>query len=162
MGTISIFNLNFSGTMFACSRTFDGAYRLQAGDFTISLTPDGAGALAQGGARIRLRAQTASHFGREMRAGATFRRDLLAVDGRVAHVEFGIADTGDVYIEIGNARLTFTDVQAQLLLAVLDQLGRDVSSLYRATAAPDDMQWGIAPGLRGPDLPRWADDEKWR
>jgi hypothetical protein len=164
MGTISIFSLEFSGLRFACSRDFTGAYSLQAGDFTVTMPPDGAGALAEGGGRIRMRAQVASQLRREMKAGATFRRDMLAVDGRTAHVELGVSDAGDsVYIEIGTARMALTDAQAAVLLAVLDQLGRDVTALYRATDGPDDMRMGVAPGLRGPglDLPRWADDSQW-
>jgi hypothetical protein len=123
MGTISIFNLDFSGTPFACSRDFTGAYRLQVGDFVVALTPDAADALAQGGARIRLKARIASRFAREMRAGAAYKRDLRAVDGRTVHVEIGVSDSGDsIFLEIGTTRMTLTDVQAQLLLAVLDQL----------------------------------------
>jgi hypothetical protein len=166
MGTISIFSLDFSGTRFACRRNFTGGYTLQAGDNILPMEPNVAEALAGGGARIRLRAQVAAHYGREMKAGATFRRDMLAVDGRVAHIEIGVSDVGDsVFLEIGTARMTLADQQAQLLLAVLDQLGRDVSALYRATAGPEDnMAWGIAPGLHGPGLglPDWADDTKWR
>jgi hypothetical protein len=165
MGHIQIFALEFSGTRFACSRDFTGAYRLEAGDFVVTLTPDGAGALAEGGGRIRLRAQVASRFGREMKAGPTYPRDSLSIDGRTVHVEFGVVDSGDaVFLEIGTARMTLTDQQAQLLLAELDQLGRDVSAVYRATAVPEDMNFGIAPGLRGPglELPDWVDDEKWR
>jgi hypothetical protein len=56
--------LNFSGTLFSCARSFDGAYRLQAGDFTVSMGPDGARALAEGGASIRTRAEVAVGSGR--------------------------------------------------------------------------------------------------
>jgi hypothetical protein len=107
MGTISIFALEFSGTRFACSRDFSGIYHLKAGDYTLSMVPDVAVVLADGGARIRLRAQVAAHYGWELKAGATFRRDMLAaVDGRTVHIEIGVADAGDgVYVEIGTARM---------------------------------------------------------
>jgi hypothetical protein len=159
MGSIQIFALEFSGTRFACSRDFAGSYRLQAGDYTVTMAPDGAGALAEGGASIRTKAKVAAHFGREMKAGATFRRDLLAVDGRTVRIELGVSDSGDgLYIEIGTARITLIDQQAQLLLAVLDQLGADVSALYRATAGPEDTN--VARGLRGFSYP-WETDPTW-
>jgi hypothetical protein len=151
--------LNFSGTLFACARSFDGAYRLQAGDFTVSMGPDGARALAEGGASIRTRAEVAKHFDRELKPGATFRRDLLAIDGRVAHIEIGVVDAGDgLYIEIGTGRMALTDQQATLLLAVLDQLGRDVSAVYRAPAGPLDLT--VVQGLRGWLWP-WEVDPSW-
>jgi hypothetical protein len=165
MGTISIFDLEVSGLRFACARDFPGVYHLRAGDFVVTMTPETASALAFGGGRIRTRAQVASQLGREMNAGTVYRRDLLAIDGRVAHIEFGVTDGGaGLFLEVGTTRLALTDQQAELFLAVLDQLGRDVSAVYRATAVPEDMGFGIAPGLRGPglELPDWADDTKWR
>jgi hypothetical protein len=160
MGSVSIFALEFSGTRFACSRRFDGAYHLLAGDFVVSMTPDAAAALAQGGARIRTKANVASHFRREMKSGATYRRDLLAIDGRAAHIELGVTDGGDaVYLEIADARMTLTAQQAQLLLAVLDQLGADVTTLYRASERPVP-NFGVARGLRGFDFP-WERDPTW-
>jgi hypothetical protein len=167
MGSVSIFSLEFSGTVFACSRDFTGGYRLQVGDYVVMMMPGEAATLARGGAHIRIRAQIASRFDREMKAGATYRRDVLAVDGRAARLEIGVSDGGDVVFGSGGSRMTLTDTQAQLLLAVLDTLAADVSTIYRATApAHDDMRWGIAAGLRGPDpdlaLPHWADDEKWK
>jgi hypothetical protein len=134
MGTISIFSLEFSGTPFAVSRNFSGGYTLRAGDYTVTLTPDGASAFAQGGARIRLRAKVAAHYGRELKPGATFRRDLQAVDGRVAHVEFGVTDAGDVYLEVGSGRMALAGEQSQHLLFALDRLAADTTSVYRATA----------------------------
>jgi hypothetical protein len=161
MGSIQIFSLDFSGTKFAVSRSFVGGYTLEAGDHVLSLTPAVADALAQGGARIRLKAQIAARSGREMKAGATFRRDLLAVDGRTVRIELGVSDAGDsVYLEIAAARMTLIDEQAQILLFSLDMLGRDVSAVYRATAVPDDMRMGVAPGLRGWLWP-WEVDPRW-
>jgi hypothetical protein len=148
MGAISIFSLNFSGTKFAVSRDLVSGYRLEAGDFVVSMTPNAAAALAEGGARIRTKANVASHFRREMKPGRTFARDMLAVDGRVARIEIGVTDGGDgVYLEVGTARMTLTDAQAQLLLAVIDALGRDVAAIYRAAAGPPELS--VAQGLRG-------------
>jgi len=163
MGTISIFQLDFSGTRFACSRSFSGGYSLEAGGFVLSLTPTVADALAQGGRSIRWRAQAAARSGREMKPGATFRRDLLAVDGRRMHLEVGISDAGDsVYIEIGAARMTLTDQQAATLLALLDRLAEDVNSIQQAGgSARLEPNFGIAEGMRGLGVPRWADDTKW-
>jgi hypothetical protein len=158
MGSIQIFALEYSGTKLACSRSFDGAYHLRAGDYTVPMTPQTAHALAEGGRRIRTKAQVASHFGREMKAGVVFRRDMLAVDGRTVHLEFGISDMGDVFLEIAGARMTLTGEQAQLLLAVLDQLGADVSSISSASEQPIDIN--LTPGLRNLP-PRWTDDGKW-
>jgi hypothetical protein len=102
MGSISIFDLQFSGVKFAVSRDLLSGYRLEAGDFVVSMTPDAAAALAEGGARVRLKAQIAAHFRREMKSGATFRRDMLAVDGRTVRIEIGVSDAGDsVYLEVG-------------------------------------------------------------
>ena len=163
MGTISIFALDFSGTRFAVSRSFVGGYILQAGDHTVPMTPDVAGALAGGGKRIRDRAKIAAYYKREMQSGATFRRDLRAVDGRVVHVEIGIGDAGDsVYLEIGTARVTLTDQQAALLLAVLDQLAADVDTVASAAAGPPVPNFGIAQELRSVGVPRWARlDDEW-
>jgi hypothetical protein len=159
MGTISIFGLEFSGVKFACARSFDGAYRLQAGDYVVSMTPDAAHALAEGGARIRTKAQVAKYFDRALKPGATFRRDLLAVDGRVAHIEIGVTDAGDgLYIEVGAGRITLTDAQAATLLAVLGTLERDVAAIYRASAGPQDLT--VAQGLRGFLFP-WEVDPTW-
>jgi hypothetical protein len=158
MGSVSIFNLSFSGTRFACSRTFEGGYTLCVGDFVVTMTPDEAAALARGGTRIRIKAQIASRLACEMKAGATYRRDVLAVDGRTAHIALGVSDRGDVFFGSGDARMTLTDTQAQLLLAVLDTLGGDVSALYRATAGEADG-WGVARGMRAAldaRLPLWA------
>jgi hypothetical protein len=159
MGSISIFDLQFSGVKFACSRDLLSGYRLEAGDFVVSMTPDAAAALAEGGARIRTKANVASHFRREMKPGRTFARDMLAVDGRVARIEIGVTDGGDaVYLEIADARMTLTDQQASLLLAVLDRLGRDVSALYRASE-PSGPDFGVAQGMREAldrRLPPWA------
>jgi hypothetical protein len=159
MGHIQIFNLGFSGTRFACSRSFAGGYSLRAGDHTLSLMPDVADALAQGGQFIRLRAQVAARSGREMKSCRTFARDLQAVDGRRMHLEIGISDAGDVYLEIDAARLTLDGQQASLLLAVLDQLGRDVTTINRATERPGP-DFGVAQGLRGFAYP-WEDDPEW-
>jgi hypothetical protein len=156
MGTISVFDLNFSGLRFAISRDFTGVYHLKAGDYTVTMTPDGARALADGGATIRTKAEVAKYFDRGLKPGATYRRDLGAIDGRIAHIEIGVVDSGDgLYIEIGTGRMALTDQQGTLLLAVLDQLGRDVTTIYRATAVPDDMRMGVAPGLRGWRCPEW-------
>jgi hypothetical protein len=158
--TISIFSLDFSGTRFACARDFTGGYTLQAGDFVVPMTPDAATALAAGGARIRTKAYVALHFRREMKAGPTFRRDLLAIDGRTVHVEIGVTDGGDgLFLGVGAGRMTLTDAQAQLLLAVLDQLGEDVSTLYRASAGQPVPNFGVAQGMREAldrRLPPWA------
>jgi hypothetical protein len=160
MGSISLFQLEFSGTRFACSRDFTGGYHLEAGDFVVSMTLDAAAALAQGGAHIRLRAQVAAKLRREMKSGATYRRDLLAIDGRTARIEIGVTDGGDgVFLEVGAGRMTLTDAQAQLLLAVLDQLGEDVSTLYRASERPVP-NFGVARGLRGFSFP-WETDPTW-
>jgi len=161
MGTISIFQLDFSGTRFACSRSFVGGYTLLAGDHTMSLTPAVADALAQGGRFIRWRAQAAARSGREMKAGATFRRDLLSVDGRTVHVELGVSDAGDsVYLEIGAARMALTDVQAQTLLLLLDRLAADIASIQQAGgAAQPEPNFGVAQGMREAldrRLPPWA------
>jgi hypothetical protein len=159
MGTISIFALDFSGTKLACSRDFIGGYILQAGDFVVSMTPDAAAALAEGGARIRTKANVASHFRREMKPGRTFARDMLAVDGRVARIEIGVTDGGDgVFVEIGTARVTLTDVQSQLLLAMLDRLRDDVNAIRRASE-PSGPDFGVAQGMREAldrRLPPWA------
>jgi hypothetical protein len=123
------------------------------------MTPDAAAALAEGGARIRTKAEVASYFSREMKPGATFRRDLLAIDGRTVHVELGVTDGGDgLYIEVGAGRMTLTDQQAATLLAVLDTLGRDVSTLHRASAGPQELT--VAQGLRGWIWP-WEVDPTW-
>jgi hypothetical protein len=162
MGSIQIFSLEFSGTRLAVSRDFTGGYRLQAGDYTILMTPPTAQALAEGGRRIRTKAQVASHFGREMKPGATFRRDLLAVDGRTVHVEIGIADTidGGVYLEICSTRMALTDQQAQTLLAVLENFADDVNVVLAGGA--QRFYHNLAPGLAGPGwIPDWADDKKW-
>jgi hypothetical protein len=158
MGTISIFSLDFSGTVFACSRTFEGSYRLQVGDFVVTMTPDEAAALARGGTFIRIKAQIASRFDRDLRPGVTYRRDLLAVDGRTAHLALGVNDCGDVFFGSGDARMTLTTQQAALLLAALNTLAADVSALYRATAGEPDG-WGVARGMRevlDARLPPWA------
>jgi hypothetical protein len=162
MGTISIFSLDFSGTKFAVSRDFSGGYRLQAGGHTFTLTPQTAHALAGGGQTIRLGAQVAVRLGREMKPGATFRRDLLAVDGRTVHVEIGIADTidGGVYLEIGSTRMALTNQQSQTLLAVLENFAEDVNVVLAGGA--QQFYHNLAPGLAGPGwIPRWADDSKW-
>jgi Phage terminase large subunit (GpA) len=159
MGTISIFALEFSGMKFSCARNFTGGYTLQAGDFVVSMTPTSAGTLAGGGARIRALAETASFFNRGLRPGATYRGDLRAVDGRVAHVEFGVTDGGDIYIELGAGRMALTDQQASLLLAVLDQLAADVTTLYRASAGPPDLT--VAQGLRGFPIYIPGGDNEW-
>jgi hypothetical protein len=160
MGSISIFSLDFSGTKFACSRDFSGGYRLQAGEFVIAMTPQVAHALADGGRNIRLRAQVAVRLGREMRVGAVFRRDLTSVDGRAVHVEIGVADTidGGVYLEIGATRMASTDQQSQVLLAVLDQLAADVSSI--SSASEQTAQMNMVPALRGWRWP-WEVDPTW-
>jgi hypothetical protein len=160
MGSIQIFALEFSGTRFACSRDFAGSYRLQAGDFVVTMTPDGASALAEGGASIRTKAKVAAHFRREMKAGATYRRDLLAVDGRVVHIELGVSDAGDsIFLEVGTGRMTLTDGQAQILLFSLDRLGGDVNALYRASSGgPQELT--IVQGLRG-WLYDWETGAKW-
>jgi hypothetical protein len=163
MGSIQIFSLEFSGLKFACARDFTGVYHFTVGDHAVSLVPDAARFLATGGENIRIRARVASQLHRDMKPGAAFRRTLQAVGGPTVHLEFGVVDASDgLYIEIGATRVALTDAQGQLLLAVLGQLGDDVSSVYRATAVPDDMRWGVAPGLRGPglELPDWADDTK--
>jgi hypothetical protein len=148
MGSVQIFSLEFSGLKFACSRDFTGGYSLQAGDFVVPMTPDVAEALASAGAHIRLRAQVAAKLRREMKSGATFRRDLQVVDGRSVSISLGVTDGGDgLFLEVGTARMTLTDQQAQLLLAVLDQLGADVRTIYRATAGPPELS--VAQGLRG-------------
>ena len=160
MGSVSIFQLDFSGLKLACSRSFDGAYHLKAGDYTVTMTPDAASSLASAGGLIRIRAQVAVRTGREMRSGATFRRSMLAVDGRTANVEFGVADDG-IYVEVGTTRMTLTDAQAQLLLFTLDRLAEDVTTISRASETPEP-NFGVAEGMRGLGVPRWADDSKWR
>jgi hypothetical protein len=160
MGTISIFSLDFSGIKFTAAREFTGGYTLRAGEHVLPMTPAVADALAQGGRSIRWRAQAAARSGREMKPGATFRRDLQAVDGNRVHVEIGVADSGDgIFLEIGTTRLALADGQAQMLLFVLDQLGRDVTSVSRAseTLVPD---FGVAAGLRGFRYP-WEGDPTW-
>jgi hypothetical protein len=154
MGSIQIFALEFSGTRLAVSRDFTGGYRLQAGDYTISMTPPTARARGWWQAQ-RTKAQVASHYGREMKPGATFRRDMLAVDGRAVHLEFGVSDMGDVFLEIAGARMTLITEQAQLLLAVLDQLGADTASIASATEQP--VQLNLTPGLRNLP-PLWTRD----
>ena len=159
MGSVGIFSFDFTGTKFACSRSFVGGYNLRAGDHTLSLMPAVADALAQGGQFIRLRAQIAYRSGRQMRSCRTFARDLLAVDGRRMHLEIGISDAGDVYLEIDAARMTLTDQQASLLLAVLDQLGRDVTAVSRASEPPGP-DLAVAQSMRG-WLWDWEVDPKW-
>jgi hypothetical protein len=159
MGSISIFDLQFSGVKFAVSRDLVSGYCLKAGDFVVSMTPDVAAALAEGGARVRLKAQIAAHFRREMKSGATFRRDMLAVDGRTVTLSLGVSDAGDsVYLEVGAGRMTLTDVQSQLLLAVLGTLERDVSALHRASAGPQELT--IVQELRG-WLYDWERNPSW-
>jgi hypothetical protein len=156
MGHIQVFGIEFSGMNFAVSRDFTGGYTLRAGDYSLPITPQTAKALADGGRNIRLRAQVAEHFDREMKPGATFRRSMLSVDGRTVSIELGVADGGDgVYVEIGTARMSLTIEQAQLLLAVLDQLAADVSSIASATEQP--VQLNLTPGLRNMP-PRWMRD----
>lgn len=162
MGSVQIFSLVFSGLKLAVSRSFDGAYHLKAGDYTVTMTPETAGALAGGGKRIRDRAKIASYYKREMQAGATFRRSMLAVDGRTANIEFGVVDDGaGIYLEVGATRMTLTDVQAQTLLALLDQLGADVDTVASAVAGPPVPNFGVAEGMRGLGVPRWARDDQW-
>jgi hypothetical protein len=160
MGSVSIFQLDFSGTKFAAARDFTGGYTLRAGEFTVPMTPTVADALAQGGRFIRWRAQAAARSGRELKAGATFRRDMLSVDGRTAHLELGVSDAGDsVYLEIGAARMALTDVQAQTLLLLLDRLAEDVASVGRASEPPG-LDLGVAAGLRGFAYD-WERDPSW-
>jgi hypothetical protein len=147
MGSIQIFSLDFSGTKFAVSRNFTGGYTLQAGDYTVSLSPENALALAQGGATIRTKAKVAAYFRREMKAGVTYRRDLLAIDGRVARIGIGVSDAGDsIFLEVVAARMVLTDQQAQVLLFSLDRLGDDVNAISRAAEGPELT---VAQGLRG-------------
>jgi hypothetical protein len=149
MGSVGIFALDFSGTKFTVSRDLVNGYRLEAGEYAISLAPAVADALAAAGAHVRLKAQVAAKLRREMKSGRAFARDLLAVDGRMAHVELGVVDSGDgLFLEVGAGRMTLTDAQAQLLLFSLDQLGEDVSTLYRASERPVP-NFGVARGLRG-------------
>jgi hypothetical protein len=156
MGTISIFSLDFSGTRLACSRSFDGAYHLTAGSHMVQMTPDVARALAGGGQYIRLRAQVADYFRREMKPGATYRRSMLSVDGHAVNLELGVTDGGDaVYVEINAARMTLAAEQAQLLLAVLDQLAADTAAIASATEQP--VQLNLTPGLRNLP-PLWMRD----
>jgi hypothetical protein len=167
MGSVSIFNLNFSGTVFACSRDFAGAYRLQIGDYVVTMTPGEAAALARGGTFIQIKMGIARRFDRDLRPGVAYRRDLLAVNGRVARLEIGVSDSGYIYLGGGSERMALTDGQADMLLAVLNTLAADAGALYRAMAPTHDgMQWGVAAGLREADpdlaLPRWADDDQWR
>ena len=162
MGHIQIFALEFSGLKLACNRSFDGVYRLQAGDYTFTMAPQAAAALADGGRSIRLRAQVAVRTGREMKVGRTFARDMLAVDGRMVHIEIGIADTidGGVYLEIGSTRMALTNQQSQTLLAVLENFADDVNVVLAGGA--QQFYHNLAPGLAGPGLiPNWADDSKW-
>jgi hypothetical protein len=159
MGSISIFALEFSGTKFAVSRDFIGGYRLQASDLTISMMPATASSLAFGGQRIRLRARLADRRDAEMESGAVFRRDFTAVDGRVVHVELGVSDAGDVYLEIGTTRMTLDMPQAHLLLAVLDRLTADVASLAQNQWGGEPHQGNVVPGMREAldrRLPPWA------
>jgi hypothetical protein len=161
MGSIGIFALEIAGTRFACARDFGGGYRLQVGDHTVTMTPDAAGVLAAAGGRIQMRAKVAAKLGREMQAGAVFARNMLSIDGRTARVEIGIADSGDVFLEIDVVRLTLDGQQAQNLLAVLGQLDRDVTAIHRAASeAPGPGDFGVARGLRGFDFP-WERDPTW-
>jgi hypothetical protein len=160
MGSVGIFALEIAGTRFACARDFGGGYRLQAGDFTFTMMPDAAGVLAAAGGRIQLRAKVAAKFGREMRAGAVFARNLLSTDGRTARVEIGIADSGDVFLEIDTVRLTLDGQQAQVLLAVLGQLDRDVTTVQRAASEAQGPDLTVAQGLRGWLYP-WETDPSW-
>jgi hypothetical protein len=159
MGSIGIFALEIAGTRFACARDFGGAYRLQAAGFTVTMTADAAGVLAAAGGRIQMRAKVAAKFGREMRAGAVFARNMLAVDGRTARVEIGVADSGDVYLEIDAVRLTLDGQQAQILLAVLGQLDRDVAAVHRASEPPG-LDLTVAQSMRG-WLWDWERDPSW-
>jgi len=159
MGSIGIFALEIAGTRFACARDFGGGYRLQAASFVFTMTPDAAGVLAAAGGRIQMRAKVAAKLGREMKAGAVFARNMLAVDGRSARLEIGIADSGDVYLEIDAVRLTLDGQQAQILLAVLGQLDRDVTAVHRASEPPG-LDLGVAAGLRGWVWP-WETDPSW-
>jgi hypothetical protein len=162
MGSVSIFSLDFSGTKFACSRTFVGGYMLQAGSYTLSMTAGTASALASAGERIRGRARIAAHYDREMRSGATFRRDMVSVDGRAVRIEFGVADDGGgIYIEVGITRMTLTDAQSQLLLFTLDRLGADVASISQAGGSAQPHQLNlIGPQTRGFAYP-WETDPQW-
>jgi hypothetical protein len=159
MGSIGIFALEIAGTRFACARDFGGGYRLQAAGFVFTMTPDAAGVLAAAGGRIRLRAKVAAKLGREMKAGAVFARSMLAVDGRTARIEIGIADSGDVYLEIDAVRLALDGQQAQLLLAVLGQLDRDATTVRRASEPPG-LDLTVAQSMRGWLWP-WEVDRKW-
>lgn len=160
MGSVSIFQLDFSGTRFAAARDFTGGYTLRAGEHVLPMTPDVADALAQGGWLIRSRAQVAVRTGRELKAGRTFARNLLSVDGRSVHIELDVADDGGgIYVEIAGTRLTLTDQQAGVLLALLDQLGRDVNAVSRASEPPG-MDLTVAQSMRG-WLWDWERDPTW-
>jgi hypothetical protein len=142
MTAISVFSIKLGRLLLTCQRDSVHSYVLISAGFRAPMSFSMAEALADAARRIRWRAHKAVDG--KMRPGPIF--GLQLPDTKVT---IGVTDDGrDIYCEVGDEHARLNGDELSAFMFALDQLGRDVSALYRATAAPDDMRWGIAAGLR--------------
>jgi hypothetical protein len=141
----------------AAGRELRGDFYIDFGEFLLPLFPEQASAFAFAVLRLAWRRRHST------KPGAIWKRLVGDGVGAGFKVEFGLTDEGRCYAEVGSTKIVCDDGQSGLLLAVLEHFRDDILAVNAVPrAGAGDMQWGIAPGLRGPGLPRWADDEKWK
>ena len=141
MGSVSVFELRLPLLPLACVRDFDRGYVLEVGELRMLMSTDVASMLAFAAIRIRHRAQVADAQDKEMKAGAVFRRQLSATDGRAVLIEIGITDVGgdSIYIAANDSRIRLDDMQSQYLLFALAKLGDDVAAVRGQSSQPQQL-----------------------
>jgi hypothetical protein len=162
MGRVQIFKIELtdqaSGARLplAGGRELDGDFYIDFGDFLLPLFPEQASAFARGVERLAWRRQRATP-----KPGPVWRRTVGDGVSAGFRVEVGLTDEGRVYVEAAGTKIVCDDGQGDLVLAVLQRFAEDVASIQQGDQS---YQLDLTEGQRGPglELPRWADDTKWR
>jgi hypothetical protein len=165
MGRIEIFRLELtddaSGAQMtlAGGRELSGEHYLSFDEFVLQLIPQEALAFAVGVLRLTMRKRQV-----KPKHGPVWCRQCGDGIGPAFRVELGLTDEALVYVEASGTKICCGAGQGDVLQAVLSNLREDILMVNMTPpGSHDDMRWGIAAGLRDPDLalPKWADDSKW-
>jgi hypothetical protein len=162
MGRVQIFKIELtdhaSGARLplAAGRELDGDFYIDFGDFVLPLFPEQAAAFARAVERLIWRQQRAAP-----KPGSVWRRTVGDGVSAGFRVELGLTDEGRVYVEAAGTKIVCDDWHCDLVLAVLQRFAEDVASIQQGE---QPCQLNMTEGQSGPglELPRWADDTKWR
>jgi hypothetical protein len=165
MGQVQIFKIELTDRAsdarltLAAGRELGGDHFISFDEFVLPLFSEQASAFAMAVLRLVYRRRQSTP-----KPGALWRRTVGDSVSPAFRVELGLTDEAHVYVEAAGTKIICDDGQGDVLQAVLERFREDILAVNTMPEGSDDsMRWGIAAGLRDPDLalPRWADDTKW-